>query len=220
MTAQAPKKQAFVRELLGRSDYAIIGEIVEPKTKVLDLGCGDGELLQWLAESKGVDARGVEISSAKVRRAIARGVSVYQGDIDEGLADYPDHAFDYVILSQTLQETHWPLRVIREMLRVGRRAIVAFPNFGHWRVRLSMLWSGRAPQTPLFPHNWYDSPNIHFLTVHDFESLAQMERMVVERRYFLSGKRKVTLLPNLTAEVAVYLVSGSGGQKADAGQPR
>jgi methionine biosynthesis protein MetW len=208
MSAQPAKKQAFVREVLGRSDYAIIGDIVEPNTKVLDLGCGEGELLQWLAENKGVDARGVEISGARVQRAIARGVSVYQGNIDEGLADYPGQAFDYVILSQTLQETHHPRQVLREMLRVGRRAIVAFPNFGHWRVRLSMLMSGRAPQTSLFPYEWYDSPNIHFLTVYDFEGLAALENLVVERRYFLSRSRKVTLMPNLMAEVAVYLVSG------------
>jgi methionine biosynthesis protein MetW len=206
MTAQSGHKQAFVSELLGRSDYAIIGDIVDPGTKVLDLGCGEGELLAWLAENKGVDARGVELSGTGVQRAIARGVSVYQGDIDDGLADYPDQAFDYVVLSQTLQETRRPLKVLREMLRVGRRVIVAFPNFGHWSVRLTMLWSGRAPKTRLFPHEWYESPNIHFLTVHDFEALAAKEDLVVEKRYFLSGNRKVTLLPNLTAETAVYLV--------------
>jgi methionine biosynthesis protein MetW len=209
MTAPAPKPQAFVRELLGRSDYGIIGEIVEPRSKVLDLGCGDGELLEWLALNKSVDARGVELSSAKVRRAISRGVSVYQGDINEGLADYPDHAFDYVILSQTLQETHRPLKVLREMLRVGRRVIVAFPNYGHWTVRLSLLIGGRAPKTALFPYDWYESPNIHFLTVLDFEQLASIEGLAIERRYFLSGSRNVHLLANLLAEVAVYLVSGS-----------
>jgi methionine biosynthesis protein MetW len=207
MSVQTPKKKAFVSELLGRSDYAIIGEIVEPRTKVLDLGCGEGELLEWLAKNKNVDARGLEISGAKVQRAIARGVSVFQSDIDAGLADYPDHVFDYVILSQTLQEMRHPLQVLREMLRVGRRGIVAFPNFGHWRVRLSMLTSGGAPRTPLFPHEWYDSPNIHFLTVRDFENLANDQGIRIERRYFLARNRKVTSMPNLMAEVAVYLVS-------------
>jgi len=210
MSADGPRKLAFVRELLGRRDYAIIGDIVEPGTKVLDLGCGGGELLQWLAENKGVEARGVEISGERVRRAISRGVSAYQGDIDQGLADYPAQAFDYVILSQTLQETRHPRQVLAEMLRVGRRAIVAFPNFGHWRMRLSMLASGRAPRTKLFPYEWYESPNIHFLTVHDFEDLAAAEGLTVERRYFLAGRRKVTLLPNLLAEVAVFLVRRPG----------
>jgi methionine biosynthesis protein MetW len=207
MSAQRGKKQAFVQELLGRSDYAIIGDIVEPRTKVLDLGCGEGELLEWLAQNKGVDARGVEISGPKVQRAIARGVSVFQSDIDAGLADYPDHAFDYVILSQTLQETRNPRQVLREMLRVGRRGIVAFPNFGHWKVRYSMLTSGCAPRTSLFPYEWYESPNIHFLTIHDFENLVALEGLTIERRYFLAGRRKVHSLPNLMAEVAVYLVS-------------
>ena len=173
---------------------------------MLDLGCGEGELLAWLAGNKNVDARGVEIVAPKVQRAIARGVSVYQGDIDEGLADYPDQTFDYVILSQTLQETHRPLKVLSEMLRVGRHAIVAFPNFGHWPVRLSMLMSGRAPKTTLFPHEWFESPNIHILTVLDFESLAHREGWVIEKSYFLAGHRKVTALPNLLAETAVYLV--------------
>jgi len=207
-------KPGFVRDLLGRSDYAIIGEIVEPKTKVLDLGCGEGELLEWLAKQKEVDARGVEISNAKVRRAIARGVSVFQSDIEQALADYPDLAFDYVILSQTLQETVRPRQVLREMLRVGRRAIVAFPNFGHWRVRLSMLASGRAPRTRLFPYEWYESPNIHFLTVHDFEALVELERLSIERRYFLAGHRSVSVMPNLLAEVAVYLVGQASGGRS------
>ena len=193
--------------LAGRLDFTIIGQIIEPRSKVLDLGCGEGELLAWLAENKSVVARGVEIEPARVRKAISRGLSAYQGDINEGLADYPDEAFDYVILSQTLQETRDPRRILNEMMRVGRRAIISFPNFGHWKVRLSMLVSGQAPKTRLFPYDWYDSPNIHFLTVRDFEALATRQGFRIEHRYFVAGTRKLSLLPNLLAEVAVYLVS-------------
>ena len=198
--------EAFVPKLLGRSDYAIISDIIEANTCVLDLGCGEGELLAWLAEKKHVDARGVEIAGAKVRQAIARGVSVFHSDIEEALADLPDQAFDYVILSQTLQETRAPLKVLGEMLRVGRHAIVAFPNFGHWTVRLAHLFTGRAPKTKLFPHEWYDSPNIHFFTVDDFEGLVQHQKWTIEKRIFLQGARQITILPNLFAEVAVFLV--------------
>lgn len=198
--------QAFVPKLLGRSDYAIISELIEPNTRVLDLGCGEGELLAWLALNKNVDARGVEISGARAQQAIARGVSVFHSDLEDALADLPNQAFDYVILSQTLQETRQPLKVLRDMLRVGRRAIVAFPNFAHWSVRLAHLFKGRAPKTKLFPHDWYDSPNIHFLTVDDFESLAANEKWTVERRMFLEGPRQVEILPNLRAEVAVFLI--------------
>jgi len=198
-----------VSEVYGRSDYAIIGELIEPGTRVLDLGCGEGLLLSWLKENKQVDSRGVEMVGTSVQKAIARGVSVYQGDLETALEDYPDGAFDYVILSQTLQETRHPLKVLEGMLRIGRHAIVAFPNFGHWSVRLAHLWTGRAPKTGLFPHDWYDSPNIHFLTVFDFETLAQKQKWRIERRIFLSGGRQVTLFPNLTAEVAVFLFSAS-----------
>jgi methionine biosynthesis protein MetW len=189
-----------------RPDFHVIGELVEPRSRVLDLGCGEGELLAWLVENKQVLARGVEISSSQVRHAIARGVSVYQGDIDEGLADYPDKAFDYVILSQTLQETRSPLEVLREMLRVGRRAIISFPNFGHWSVRIAMLLNGQAPKTKLFPYNWYNSPNIHFLSINDFEDLCREHHFPIERRYFLAGSRQVTAFPNLVAQTAVFLL--------------
>jgi methionine biosynthesis protein MetW len=198
-----------VREVYGRRDFAIIGELVEPGTRVLDLGCGEGELLAWLKEHKDVDGRGVELTGARVQKAIARGVSVYQGNLETAVEDYPDGAFDYVMLSQTLQEVRDPLRVMRGMLRVGRRAIVAFPNFGHYTVRLSTLRSGRAPKTDLFPYDWWDSPNIHFFTVLDFEALAQRQHWHVEKRIFLNGAKKITFLPNLLAEIAVFLVAAS-----------
>jgi len=192
--------------LTRRPDFYVIGEIIPPGSRVLDLGCGEGELLAWLAEHKNVMARGVEISGTQVRKAIARGVSAYQGDIDEGLADYPDKAFDYVILSQTLQETRSPLHVLQEMLRVGRRAIVSFPNFGHWRVRAAMLFNGQAPKTDLFPYDWYNSPNIHFLAINDFEDLCREHGFPIEKRYFLAGSTRITVLPNLLGQTAVFLL--------------
>lgn len=196
-----------LHEVYGRHDYAIIGELIQPGTRVLDLGCGGGELLAWLKEHKNVEARGVERSGAKVQKAIARGVSVYQGDLETAVDDYPDQVFDYVILSQTLQETRYPLRVLERMLRVGKHAIVAFPNFGHYSVRLSWLLSGRAPRTGLFPYDWYDSPNIHFLTVLDFESLVEKQNWRVTRRIFLAGTRQVKSFPNLFAQTAVFEVT-------------
>ena len=193
-------------KLTDRNDFAVIGEIIEPGSRVLDLGCGEGELLAWLIENKKVLARGLEISPVAVQKAIKRGVSAYQGDIESSLPDYPDGTFDYVILSQTLQETRWPLPVLKEMLRVGKRAIVSFPNFGHYSVRMSMLFTGRSPMTKNFPFIWYNSPNIHFLSIHDFEDFCKEQAFPVSRRYFLSGSKHVTVLPNLFAKTAVFLL--------------
>jgi methionine biosynthesis protein MetW len=189
-----------------RQDYAMMAEMVEPGSRVLDLGCGEGELLAWLKEKKGVSAQGVEIDPNKVRRAISRGVLAYQSDIEHGLADYPDGTFDFVILSQTLQEMRYPLKVLREMLRVGRHVIVAFPNFGHWTTRISHLLSGRSPRTELFPYDWYESPNLHFLTIYDFVLLCRAENWTIERQIFLRNDRQVTKMPNLLAEVGVFSI--------------
>ncbi|MBY0505614.1 MAG: methionine biosynthesis protein MetW [Bryobacteraceae bacterium] len=197
----------FVQNVLSRLDYKIITSIIPEGSRVLDLGCGDGELIAWLMEHKNVDARGVELMPELVQTAIARGASVYQGDIETSLRDYPDQAFDYVILSQTLQQSRHPLRVLRGMLRVGKRAIVAFPNFGHYSVRLAHLFSGRAPRNRLFPYEWYDSPNIHFLTVDDFEMLCAKENWPVERSIFLAGQREIHQFPNLMSEVAVFVIT-------------
>lgn len=194
------------RFVLARRDYAMIAGMVPPASRVLDLGCGEGELLAWLRQFKNVDARGVEIDGQKVQRAIARGVSVYQGDLETGLRDYPNDSFDFVILSQTLQEMHRPLGVLLEMLRVGKHVIVSFPNFGHWTVRLAHLMSGRAPKTELFPHDWYDSPNLHFLTVDDFIGLCGKQNWAIEKRIFLQGEKEIRILPNLLAETAVFSI--------------
>ncbi len=193
-------------EIANRFDYALIAELVTAESSVLDLGCGGGELLAWLRDHKGVRAQGVEIDPANIQRAIASGVSAYQGDIEQGLTDYPDRTFDFVILSQTLQEMRYPLRVLREMLRVGHHAIVSFPNFGHWSTRFSHLVSGKAPRTKLFPYDWFESPNLHFLTIDDFESLCRSQNWTVERKVFVSGDRKVNLFANLLAEVAVFSI--------------
>jgi methionine biosynthesis protein MetW len=195
-----------VREVLGRGDYALISALIPEGARVLDLGCGDGALLAWLKENKRVEGRGIEIRPELAQRAASRGVPVYQGDLESSLGEYPDLAFDFVILSQTVQELRRPLQVIEQMLRIGRHAIVAFPNFGHWRVRLNHLFSGRAPRTPLFPHSWHDSPNIHFLTVLDFEETAAERNWRIEKRLFLSGHSQIRFAPNWRAEVAVYQI--------------
>lgn len=199
-------RKPLVHDILGRSDYAIISEIVTPGSLVLDLGCGGAELLAWLVENKNVRARGIEINPGKVRKAIARGVLVYQGDLESSLMDYPDQSFDYVLLSQTLHQTQRPLQVLREMLRIGRHIVVAFPNFGHWRVRWAHMFSGRSPRTPLFPYEWYNSPNRHFCTIKDFEETVREQNWTIEKTIYLSGAREIALSPNLLAEIAVYLI--------------
>ena len=195
-----------------RVDLVLISEMVEPNSRVLDIGCGEGELLKLLAETRSVDARGMELSQRGVNNCVAKGLSVIQGDADFDLADYPDDAFDYVILSQTLQATRQPRVVLEHMLRIGRRAIVSFPNFGHWRIRTQLGFKGRMPVTENLSYAWYNTPNIHFCTIRDFVSLTQDLSIVIERAVALDtmGAPVRVNAPwwvwNLFGEQAVFLL--------------
>jgi methionine biosynthesis protein MetW len=191
-----------------RPDLAVIAGHVAPGTRALDVGCGDGALMAALRDDKGVDARGLEIEPGNVALCVARGLSVIQGDADSDLADYPDAAFDYAILSQTLQTTKRPDKVLDELLRIGRKAFVSFPNFAHWRVRLSLLWGGRMPVTRLLPLAWYETPNIHHVTIDDFRALVAARGIRVEQAWFLAGDRRTSAAAaNFRAEPAVVLLS-------------
>jgi methionine biosynthesis protein MetW len=190
-----------------RPDLAIIAANVQPVTRVLDVGCGDGALMAALRDQRGCDARGLELDPADVAAAMAKGLSVVQGDADTDLADYPDASFDYAILSQTLQTTRRPDWVLDQLLRIGRRAFVSFPNFAHWRVRASLLWGGRMPVTRLLPVEWYATPNIHHVTIDDFRAFVRGRGIIVEDCWFLSGdSRTGSAMANLFAEHAVFLL--------------
>ena len=191
-----------------RPDLAVIAANVAAGARVLDVGCGDGALMAALRDGRQVDARGLEIDSANVAACVARALSVMQGDADTDLGDYPDGAFDYAILSQTLQTTKRPDIVLEELLRIGRKAFVSFPNFAHWRVRLSLLWGGRMPVTRLLPVAWYATENIHHVTIDDFRALVAERGVKVEQAWFLSGDRSTSAAAaNFRAEHAVFLLS-------------
>jgi methionine biosynthesis protein MetW len=173
-----------------RPDHYLIAEMVTPGSRVLDVGCGDGTLLQLLRDTKFVDGRGIELSPEKVKTCVTRGLSVMQGDADRDLPDYPDRAFDYVILSLTIQATQYPKAVLENLLRIGRHAIVSFPNFGHWSVRWQLLTTGRMPVTPNLPDTWYASVDQHLCTIKDFVDLVKMVDAEVEEAVAFNSRGK------------------------------
>jgi methionine biosynthesis protein MetW len=196
---------------LSLTDRDVILTLVPDGARVLDLGCGDCSLLNELVEKKRVSGTGVDIDGEQLANGLAHGINVYQGDLDEGLSDFPDMAYDYVILNQTLQVVNNPLLVLKEMLRIGRFGIVGFPNFAHWQLRRGLFFGGRAPKSPALPFEWYDTPNIRVLSIKDFFDYCRKERIrVVEQRYLIAGRwmgRPPLFITNLCAHVGLFVIT-------------
>ncbi|MHB1060129.1 MAG: methionine biosynthesis protein MetW [Rhodanobacter sp.] len=194
-----------------RVDLQLIADMVAPASRVLDIGCGDGALLDYLVHFKQVDGRGMELSQAGVNACVSHGLSVIQGDADFDLKDYPSHAFDYAVLSQTIQATRDPKGVVEQLARIGRRAIVSFPNFGYWGVRMHLLTQGRMPVTAALPLHWYDTPNNHLCTILDFVELCRQTGVTIERGFAITATGRPSpirslKLANLTGEQALFLL--------------
>lgn len=196
-----------------RIDHVLVADLVDPGSKVLDVGSDDGALLDILCERRNANGRGIELSQRGVNKCVARGLSVIQGDADKDLIYYPDDSFDYVILSQTIQATHNPKTVLEHLLRIGRKAIVSFPNFGHWRVRSDLMFHGRMPVNDYLPYSWYNTPNIHFCTVRDFVNLCAETNATIEKAHGLKANGEGISFDapwwfwNLFAEQAIFLLS-------------
>jgi methionine biosynthesis protein MetW len=197
-----------------RGDLAAIADMIPQRARVLDVGCGDGALLGDLARAKSVDGRGIELSQVNVNACVARGLSVVQGDADTDLIDYPSQVFDITILSQTIQATRNPRDVLRHLLRIGRRTVISLPNFGHWRIRASLLFKGRMPRTRALDYSWHDTPNIHLCTLRDFIALAHEEGAAIERALALREDGRTQEMqpdswgPNILAQGAIFLLRG------------
>ena len=190
-----------------RPDHKVIGDLISRGATVLDLGCGDGDLLEYLVLKKEVKGSGVEISEEAIYSCVAKGLSVSHGDIDSGLREYPDDLFDFVIFNQTMQQVHRPKDAIKEAMRIGRKVIIGFPNFCHLSARLQICFGGHVPVTPSLPYSWYDTPNLHFLSIKDFERFCSGEGIRIDKKVFLSRKGPVRFLPNVLALNAIFQIS-------------
>lgn len=199
-----------------RADLRLVADLIDPNSRVLDVGCGDGALLELLTSTKQVDGRGLELSQAGVNACVARGLSVVQGDADTDLSSYPDKAFDYVILTQTIQATRNPRRVLQELLRIGHRVVVSLPNFGYWKARLMLAFGGKMPMTKALDQPWYETPNIHLCTIRDFINLCDDMDVVFEKAFARRALgrpylfRSPVLFANLFAEEAIFVLSRNG----------
>ncbi|MGD0406477.1 MAG: methionine biosynthesis protein MetW [Candidatus Bathyarchaeia archaeon] len=192
-----------------KTEHKIILDWISKDASVLDLGCGDGELLALLVSEKQVHAQGIELSETAIHRCVALGLSVFQQDIDTGLSEYADSSFDYVILNQTLQQVKKPDFVLKEALRVGKKAIVGFPNFVQASARLQIFFKGRVPVTKALPYEWYDTPNLHFLGITDFKDYCKKRNIHIEDSAFIRKKGTVKLFPNLFAEIGLFLLKAT-----------
>jgi methionine biosynthesis protein MetW len=190
-----------------RFDHKVILDLISEGSSVLDLGCGSGDLLYLLIKEKKVHGQGIEIDEQEIYKCVAKGLNVFHGDIDSGLAEFGDKSFDYVVLNQSMQQILRVDRVLKDALRVGKKIIVGFPNFAYYKSRLQMLFHGRAPVTGSLPYQWYETPNLHFLSIYDFISYCQVKQVRIERGVYIGENQKISFLPNLFARIGIFLVS-------------